>query len=92
MVHDCIYKIKIHISLYAVWGERKKVQGEIVTYRVTCPLQTHESESLRVGTRNLDDSDVQPGLAPMIYSMLTPQDNIKVNAEVKLRYNLYQVT
>lgn len=47
---------------------------------------------MRGDTRKLGDSDVQLGLAPMMYRMLTLQDNIKITIKVKLKYNLYQAT
>lgn len=82
------YTVKIDVRLVALRGERREIQGEMFTYRVTCPLQTHKSESLRVGTRSLWESYVWPGLAPMVYGTLTPQDNIKTNIKAEVEYSL----
>lgn len=49
----------------------------MLTCRGTRPPQTHKPESLRRGPRSPGDSYLQPGLAPMAYSMLTPHGNIK---------------
>lgn len=36
------YKIKIHIRLFVLWGKWRKVQGEIITYKVTCLIFTYK--------------------------------------------------
>lgn len=41
------------------------------------PTPDPKVSSLRVGTRSVGDSYLQPGWALMVYTMGTPQDNIK---------------
>ena len=74
----------IDLRLVALW------EGGMESYRDKCShVGSHAhprptNQYLRVGSSSLGDSYVQPALAPMVYSTLTPQDNIKTKLKQKL--------